>query len=159
MLRSIDALALALERLLGAALIVAVLYNFINVVGRYVFGETFISADEVQIYIMVYIAFLGAALATWRRVHLRMDVLVQRLPRAAKATLATLELALVLVLALLVLYVSSNYVEQMAGLDARSQNAGIPMWIPHSAIVLGFGLIAVLSGLQIVQLFKKGDGP
>ena len=156
--RPIDALALALERLLGAALIVAVLYNFVNVVGRYVFGETFISADEVQIYIMVYIAFLGAAVATWRRVHLRMDVLVQRLPRAAKATLAALELALVLVLALLVLYVSSSYVKQMAGLDARSQNAGIPMWIPHSAIVLGFGLIAVLSVLQIVQLFRKGDG-
>ena len=62
-------------------------------------------------------------------------------------------------LASLVLYVSSGYVTQMAGLDARSQNAGIPMWIPHSAIVLGFGLIAVLSVLQIVQLFRKGDGP
>jgi TRAP-type transport system small permease protein len=155
--RSIDALALALERLLGVALIVAVLYNFVNVVGRYVFGQTFISADEVQIYIMVYIAFLGAAVATWRRVHLRMDVLVQRLPRAAKAALGALELALILVLAGFVLYVSSGYVKQMAGLDARSQNAGIPMWIPHSAIVLGFGLIAALSVVQIIQLFRKGD--
>lgn len=157
--RSIDALAIALERLLGAALIVAVLYNFVNVVGRYVFGQTFISADEVQIYIMVYVAFLGAAVAAWRRMHLRMDVLVQRLPRGAQAALGVVELALVVVLASFVLYVSSGYVKQMAGLDARSQNAGIPMWIPHSAIVLGFGLIAVLSVLQIIQLFKKGDAP
>jgi len=157
--QSIDALALALERLLGAALIVAVLYNFVNVVGRYVFGQTFISADEVQIYIMVYIAFLGAAVATWRRAHLRMDVLVHRLPRGAQAALGAAELVLVLVLALFVLYVSSGYVKQMAGLDARSQNAGIPMWLPHSAIVLGFGLIAVLSVLQLVQLFRKGDAP
>jgi TRAP-type C4-dicarboxylate transport system permease small subunit len=156
---TIDALAAGLEKLLGVALIVAVVYNFVNVIGRYVFGETFISADEVQIYIMVYIAFLGAAVATWRRAHLRMDVLVQRLPRALKATLAALELALVLVLAGFVLYVSTGYVKQMAGLDARSQNAGIPMWIPHSAIVLGFGLIAVLAVLQIVQLFRKGDEP
>jgi TRAP-type C4-dicarboxylate transport system permease small subunit len=156
---TIDALAAGLEKLLGVALIVAVVYNFVNVIGRYVFGETFISADEVQIYIMVYIAFLGAAVATWRRAHLRMDVLVQRLPRALKATLAALELALVLVLAGFVLYVSSGYVKQMAGLDARSQNAGIPMWIPHSAIVLGFGLIAVLAVLQIFQLFRKGDEP
>ena len=157
--RSIDALALALERLLGAALIVAVLYNFVNVVGRYVFGQTFISADEVQIYIMVYIAFLGAAVAAWRRMHLRMDVLVQRLPRAVQAALATIELALVIVLATFVLYVSSGYVKQMAGLDARSQNAGIPMWIPHSAIVIGFGLIAALSVVQIIHLFRKGDAP
>jgi TRAP-type C4-dicarboxylate transport system permease small subunit len=87
MFRSIDAMALALEKLLGAALIVAVLYNFVNVLGRYVFGQTFVSA----------------------------------------------------------------------GLDARSQNAGIPMWIPHSAIVLGFGLIALVSVLQIVELLRKGE--
>jgi TRAP-type C4-dicarboxylate transport system permease small subunit len=157
--RSIDALALALERLLGAALIVAVLYNFVNVVGRYVFGRTFISADEVQIYIMVYIAFLGAAVATWRRMHLRMDVLVQRLPRGVQAGLGVVEVVLTVVLAGFVLYVASGYVRQMAGLDARSQNAGIPMWIPHSAIVIGFGLIAVLSVLQTIQLFRKGDAP
>jgi TRAP-type C4-dicarboxylate transport system permease small subunit len=157
--RSIDALALALERLLGAALIVAVLYNFVNVVGRYVFGRTFISADEVQIYIMVYIAFLGAAVATWRRMHLRMDVLVQRLPRGVQAGLGVVEVVLTVLLAGFVLYVASGYVRQMAGLDARSQNAGIPMWIPHSAIVIGFGLIAVLSVLQTIQLFRKGDAP
>lgn len=157
--RSIDALALALERVLGAALIVAVLYNFVNVVGRYGFGQTFISADEVQIYIMIYIAFLGAAVATWRRMHLRMDVLVHRMPRTVRVGLGVAELLLVGVLALFVLYVASGYVKQMAGLDARSQNAGIPMWIPHSAIVLGFGLIAVLSVVQIIQLFRKEDAP
>src|SRR5947209_13072261 len=157
--RSIDLLAVALEKLLGAALIVAVLYNFVNVVGRYVVGQTFISADEVQIYIMVYIAFLGAAVATWRRLHLRMDVLVHRLPQRLQTVLSVIELGLIIVLAALVLYVSSGYVKQMAGLDARSQNAGIPMWIPHSAIVLGFGLIALLAVLQFVQSFRKGDGP
>ena len=47
--RSIDALAIGLERLRGSALIVAVLYNFVNDVGRYVFGQTFSSAVEVQI--------------------------------------------------------------------------------------------------------------
>lgn len=153
--RTIDALALALEKLLGLALIVAVAINFVNAVGRYVFGTSFISADEVQVYLMVYIAFLGAAVATWRRAHLRMDVLVHRLPKALQAALAMAELGLVIVLAAFVLYVSSRYVAQMAAIDARSQNAGIPMWIPHSAIVLGFGLIAVLSVLQLVQRFRQ----
>ena len=153
--RTVDALVAALEKLLGLALIAAVAFNFVNVVGRYVFGTTFLSADEVQIYIMVYIAFLGAAVATWRRVHLRMDVLVQRLPKAAQRALAGAELALILVLAAFVLYESSQYVAQMARIDARSNNAAIPMWIPHSAIVIGFGLIAALSVLQVVQLFRK----
>ena len=148
-----------LERILALALIAAVVFNFVNVIGRYVFGRTFIAADEVQIYIMVYVAFLGAAVATWRRVHLRMDVLVKMLPRGAQAALATVELVLIVVLAAFVTYVACGYVAQMAGLDARSQNAGIPMWLPHSAIALGFGLIALLAILQIVQLIRKGDSP
>jgi len=152
---TVDVLTAALEKLLGLALIAAVAFNFVNVVGRYIFGTTFLSADEVQIYIMVYIAFLGAAVATWRRAHLRMDVLAQRLPKPVQRALAGAELALVLVLAGLVLYVSSQYVGQMARIDARSNNAAIAMWIPHSAIVIGFGLIAVLSLLHAVQLFRK----
>ena len=151
----VDAFTTALEKLLGLALIAAVAFNFVNVVGRYVFGTTFLSADEVQIYIMVYIAFLGAAVATWRRVHLRMDVLAQRLPKAVQRALAGAELALILLLAGFVLYESSQYVVQMARIDARSNNAAIPMWIPHSAIVAGFGLIAALSVLQVIQLFRK----
>jgi TRAP-type C4-dicarboxylate transport system permease small subunit len=91
--------------------------------------------------------------------HLRMDVLVQRLPRGVQAGLGVVEVVLTVLLAGFVLYVASGYVRQMAGLDARSQNAGIPMWIPHSAIVIGFGLIAVLSVLQTIQLFRKGDAP
>jgi len=152
---TVDVLTAALEKLLGLALIAAVAFNFVNVVGRYIFGTTFLSADEVQIYIMVYIAFLGAAVATWRRAHLRMDVLAQRLPKSVQRALAGAELALILVLAGLVLYVSTQYVLQMARIDARSNNASIPMWIPHSAIVIGFGLIAVLSLLHAVQLFRK----
>jgi len=152
---TVDVLTAALEKLLGLALIAAVAFNFVNVVGRYIFGTTFLSADEVQVYIMVYIAFLGAAVATWRRAHLRMDVLAQRLPKSVQRALAGAELALILVLAGLVLYVSTQYVLQMARIDARSNNASIPMWIPHSAIVIGFGLIALLSLLQVVQLFRK----
>jgi TRAP-type transport system small permease protein len=148
-----------IERVLALALIAAVVFNFVNVIGRYVFGRTFIAADEVQIYIMVYIAFLGAAVATWRRVHLRMDVLAKMLPGGAQKALGAVELALVLVLAVFVSYVAYGYVTQMAGLDARSQNAGIPMWMPHSAIALGFGLIAVLTVLQIFHLLRKGHSP
>jgi TRAP-type C4-dicarboxylate transport system permease small subunit len=157
--RIIDAGAAWLERILALALIAAVVFNFVNVIGRYVFGRTFIAADEVQIYIMVYIAFLGAAVATWRRMHLRMDVLVKMLPAGGRNPLAAIELALVLGLAAFVTYVAYGYVAQMARLDARSQNAGIPMWMPHSAIALGFGLIALLAIVQIVQLIRKGNTP
>ena len=40
--------------------------------------------DEVEIYILIWIAFLGAALVTWRGTHLRMDVLIAACPPAGQ---------------------------------------------------------------------------
>ena len=78
--RFFDRLTRAIEQALALAFIVAVIVNFANVVGRYVFDYAFLGADEAQIYIMIWMAFLGAAVVSWRERHLRMDVLVRVFP-------------------------------------------------------------------------------
>jgi TRAP-type C4-dicarboxylate transport system permease small subunit len=134
-----------IERVLALAFIFAVGLNFANVIGRYVVGRSISGADEVQIYIMVWMAFLGAAVVAWRRNHLRMDVLVRFLPATFQAALRFIEVALVLLLAGFTVVQSARYTWQMAALGRTSDVGGIPMWIPHSAVMLGFGLIAVVS--------------
>jgi TRAP-type C4-dicarboxylate transport system permease small subunit len=147
--QAVDAVAAWIERLLALALIGAVLLNFVNVVGRYGFGVGFFAADELQTYSMVYMAFLGAALASWRGLHLRMDVLLQRLPPRLREVLSIVELLMVIILGTLVTWVASQYVGQMYALGALSQTAQIPMWIPHAAIGAGFGLMVVVGLLQL----------
>jgi TRAP-type C4-dicarboxylate transport system permease small subunit len=122
--------------------------NFANVVGRYGFGTSIAGGDEVQVYIMVWIAFLGAVLVSWRGEHLRMDVLAQRFPHAAQSVLKMIELGLVMTLAAFALWQSWNYTEQMIAIGRRSDNAGIPMWIPHSAVAVGFALILLVAILK-----------
>ena len=56
-LRVVDRLMWVIERTLAYAFIVAVGLNFFNVVGRYGFVITILSADELQIFIMVFMAF------------------------------------------------------------------------------------------------------
>jgi TRAP-type C4-dicarboxylate transport system permease small subunit len=142
----------SLERALALAFIFAVVLNFANVIGRYVVGRTIDGADEVQIYIMVAMAFLGAAAVAWRRDHLRMDVLARRVPPLARTVLQVLEVALIVVLAAFVLWQSAGYTWQMLTLGRVSDGAGIPMWIPHSAVAIGFGLMALVA---VVQLFRR----
>ena len=79
------------ERVLALAFLVAVCLNFLNVIGRYLLGYTPSGSDEIQIYIMVWMAFVGAAVVTWRDQHLRMDVLVARLPKNLRLLLRGLE--------------------------------------------------------------------
>src|SRR5919109_5680415 len=103
----------AIERGLALAFIAAVCLNFANVVGRYGFGRSIAAADEIQIYIMVFMAFLGAAVVAWRRQHLRMDVLVRFLPVGLRAALRACEIALVAAAAAFVLVQSWRYSAQM----------------------------------------------
>ena len=78
--KAFDRIARVIELALAFAFIVAVLLNFTNVVGRYLFGISLLGSDEVQVFIMVGMTFLGAAVVTRRNEHLRMDVLVQFMP-------------------------------------------------------------------------------
>jgi TRAP-type C4-dicarboxylate transport system permease small subunit len=138
----------AIERILALAFIVAVCLNFANVVGRYGFGRSIAGGDEVQVYIMVWMAFLGAVLVSWRGEHLRMDVLAKRFPEQGRAGLKWIELVLVIALAAFAVWQSWNYTDQMIAIGRRSDNAGIPMWIPHSAVGVGFALILLVSILR-----------
>ena len=133
----------AIERILALAFIAAVCLNFANVVGRYGFGRSIAAADEIQIYIMVFMAFVGAAVVSWRRQHLRMDVLVRFLPARMQSVLRWLEISLVIVVAAVVVVQSWRYSAQMLAIGRTSDVGGIPMWIPHGAVALGFVLILI----------------
>lgn len=142
----------AIERVLALAFIFAVCLNFANVIGRYVVGRSISGADEVQIYIMVWMAFLGAAVVAWRRNHLRMDVLVRFFPQGVQKALRALEIAAIVGLAGFAVVQSVRYTWQMAALGRTSDVGGIPMWIPHSAVALGFALIALVA---VTDAFRK----
>ncbi len=150
--RILDRLMKWIELALAYGFIVAVVLNFINVVGRYVFGFTILSADETQIFIMVFMTFLGAAVVAWREQHLRMDVLVSALPASLRTTLRIFELTVIVILAGFVLWNSSYYVKQMFIFGRVSDMGRVPMWIPHGAVALGFGLITLITCLQLFKL-------
>lgn len=141
-----------IERTLAYAFIVAVGLNFFNVVGRYGFGITILSADETQIFIMVFMAFLGAGVVAWRGQHLRMDVLVNALPASLRWLLQIFELAAIAILAGFVLWNSTYYAQQMFNFGRVSDMGRVPMWIPHGAVAAGFGLIAFVACLRLVQI-------
>jgi TRAP-type transport system small permease protein len=149
-----------IERALAYAFIAAVALNFINVVGRYGFGSTILSADELQIFIMVFMTFLGAAVVAWRNQHLRMDVLVNALPTPIRRLIKIAELVAIVILASFVLWNSTYYAEQMFNIGRVSDMAQVPMWIPHGVAAAGFGLMALIACLRLVEILtgRAPDG-
>lgn len=153
--RILDRSARVMEMALALCFVAAVLLNFSNVVGRYFFGMSLLGSDEVQIFIMVGMTFLGAAVVTQRNQHLRMDVLVRFLPMWVQRVLRVLEQLLLIALAGLVVSQSYFYASRMMMIGRKSDMAGVPMWIPHGTIALGFGLILLVGAWGLVRIVLR----
>jgi TRAP-type C4-dicarboxylate transport system permease small subunit len=152
--RFIERLARLLTLALALAFVGAVALNFVNVIGRYVFATAILGADEVQVFIMVWMTFAGAAIVTWRNQHLRMDVLFDLLPARARRWIRLVEVVLMAVIAGFVVVQSVRFAALMVSVDRRSEAANLPMVIPHSAVVLGFTLMALLALVRLARLAR-----
>jgi TRAP-type transport system small permease protein len=157
--KALDRVARVIELALALAFIFAVLLNFANVVGRYLLGISLIGADEVQIFIMVGMTFLGAAVVTRRNLHLRMDVLVRFFPRPIQLALRIIEQLLLIALAGFVLSQSYFYARQMLRIGRTSDMAGVPMWIPHGIVALGFLLILIAAVCRLLHSARGTPEP
>ena len=135
---------MAVPRFVIAALIlISIAINFANVVGRYVFFSPIIWAEEVMIFIMIWCVFIGAILVTWEGRHLRMDLLANSIPSPWREIVNFIAAVGFLLVAGLVASQSWLAVSLFAELGQKSTTAGVPMLIPHSALLIGFTLMVV----------------
>ena len=146
------------ECILALGLIVAILLDFMNVVGRYTGAFSILGIDEIEIYILIWIAFVGSAVVTWRRQHLRMDVFVEACPIPVRRLVAVIEMAVMLAVTAFVGAQSYAYVAKIYALGSVSDIAGIPMWIPHSAVCLGFFAIAAIVLVRAFERLRVPNG-
>jgi len=145
-----DRLVFVIERLLALGLIAAIVLDFVNIAGRYTGSFTLLGADEIEIDILVWIAFVGAIAVTWRGQHLRMDVLVQSGPPVVRKVVGMLESAVMLAVTGFAAVESFTYVTKLYALGVVSDIVRLPIWIPHLAVGLCFAamaLIVILRGL------------
>jgi TRAP-type C4-dicarboxylate transport system permease small subunit len=156
---ALDRMARLIELVLAVAFILAVLLNFANVVGRYLFNFSLLGSDEVEVFVMVGMTFLGAVVVTRRNEHLRMDVLVRFMPVPVRLALRIAEQLLLIALAGFVLSQSYFYASQMLRLGRTSDMAGVPMWIPHGSVALGFALILLIAVWRLVTVATGREQP
>jgi TRAP-type C4-dicarboxylate transport system permease small subunit len=157
--KALDRMARLIELVLAVAFILAVLLNFANVVGRYLFDFSLLGSDEVEVFVMVGMTFLGAVVVTRRNEHLRMDVLVRFMPAPVRLALRIAEQLLLIALAGFVLTQSYFYASQMLRLGRTSDMAGVPMWIPHGSVALGFALILLIAIWRLVAVTTGREQP
>jgi C4-dicarboxylate transporter DctQ subunit len=136
---------------IGAALAFASLLLFVNVVLRYVFHWPISWAEEVSLYLMVWIVFIGGSMAVRTRGHMAIDLLPLVLSPKSRQRLSVFVALLALVFFAVFFWYSGQHVLRVQGIGQTTPVMGAPMWLAYLAMPVG----SALMGLRTIQVLVR----
>jgi TRAP-type C4-dicarboxylate transport system permease small subunit len=134
----------------AAALLATILICGINVARRYLFDDPWGWAEEAMVYLMIVTVFLSCVTVTWEGRHMRLEMVVERLPRAIRPAAAYLAALIAAGTLLMLAVVSFHVVAMLYGFGQQSDTLRLSMWIPQSLVIICFGLSGALIVLRLV---------
>jgi C4-dicarboxylate transporter DctQ subunit len=140
---------------MGILMLAGVAICFSNVVARYLFGYALFWAEEVMVFLVIWGVFIGVAAAAYDRAHLNMDLFSQSFRGTTLAFLNALMLAVLLASCVFMIVQSWQVVTLFYQGGVTTVSAGVPKWISHSALPVGFALMA-LAVLARLPLYLRG---
>jgi TRAP-type C4-dicarboxylate transport system permease small subunit len=133
----------------GTLFLIAIGINFANVIARYFFFEAFYWAEEVLIYMTLWGVILACATITYQGTHIRMDLFATLLRPPLNYIIGGFTAGLMICACVYV--IMQSY--QVVGLFWRSGEvsiaAGVPLIIPHIAVPIAFGLMALATIVRL----------
>jgi C4-dicarboxylate transporter DctQ subunit len=136
----------------GIGIYIMVGIIFLDVILRYFFKSGTNVSDDVSVYAMVFVAFVGAAWTTKLGKHVSVDILFQRFPKTTQVWVHAITTCVSTLILFVVSWSTVNWVIYLR-INGWSSVGMMnePMWIPLSAIPIGF----VLWSLQyVVESYK-----
>lgn len=127
----------------GTLFLIAAGINIVNVVARYVFFKPIFWAEEVLVFIVIWTVFVVAGSITYRGAHLCMDLIYDSFRPGFKIVVNCLITATFLFCTIFTAVQSWKVLELHYRNGSVTAATGIPLVIPHSAVLFGFGFMAL----------------
>lgn len=123
---------------------------------RYALHQPPMVADEFSAYMLVALAFFGMAF-TWKRGgHVRVTVLVSRLPAKVSSWIRLISLMVGFVFVLLLVAVSYEFIAYSFEFNLRSSTwLATPLQWPQMTVLIGFVLLFMLLIAEITKVIVK----
>lgn len=147
------------------ALVLALVFFivFMNVVGRYGFGQSFAWVEEAARHLMILGAFAGAGLALREGRLVAITVLQSMVPPPLARALRILTVLVMFAFMATMFWLGIEFVQ--FGWDKETMSTNIPRGVPYLAIPIGCGLFLVHLALfarrfvrEEFDYFTDGDG-
>jgi TRAP-type C4-dicarboxylate transport system permease small subunit len=129
-----------------------------NVVARYVFNHSFIWAEELSRYMMVWVGFLGSGLVLRVGAHIAVDVFQDLLPRRAAQALRAGVVVVLAAALLAMLWLGGRYVEFAWGQETPVLNWNfglVYLAIPIGALLMLVHLALIAAPYVRERAYRK----
>jgi TRAP-type C4-dicarboxylate transport system permease small subunit len=147
--------------LTGWALLLYCFAVGVEIVGRRYLGFSLQGVDEIGGYLMALIVAVGFTVALYSNAHIRIDMLLPRLPRAVTLWLHVAAVASIAAFALFLVWQGAGLLAHSHKLNAVSPTPLLtPMVIPQAmwlAALAFFLLAAVVLLLQVLVRALRGE--
>jgi len=162
-MKTIKTIDFILNKIEGAVLIVLLLVMlfmaFGQVVLRNISSGGFVWGDVLLRHLVLWIGFLGAALATSGERHINIDILTRYLPKRLNGAVAALSDVFAAVVCFLLFRASLTFI-QFEITNNNTIFSEIPSWYAQIIIPVGYGLLAfhfiVRAVLDAGKALQKG---
>jgi len=148
-----DLVTRSLEGIVSFLFFVMVVLVLLLVVLRYVFATTIIGGNEATQFLFVYTTALGAAISVGKNSHIKISVIVDRLPARLLWAAHVLKSVLVILLHAYLLYLSIQWISSVGYFE--SPVLQIPQGIVQVCIPISCGFIILYGLRQIASGFSK----
>jgi TRAP-type C4-dicarboxylate transport system permease small subunit len=140
-----------LHTLLGLSLLFVVGINVINAASRYLFGISPVGADELMVYVVIWIVMVAAILSLILRSHINVNLLPLYTKGRARHLLHVIHDAAAVLACGYATYASWLFIGRISKLGVKSMGLGLPMTIPHAALLIGFAGLTVTGAVMLVR--------
>lgn len=152
------ALARAETAFIGAALAATSALLFVNVILRYGLLRPLPWAEELTLYLMVWIVFVGGSVVVRTRGHVAVDVLPLVLSPAGRRRLAVAVAAASVVFFAVFFYYSARHTLRVRAAGQVMPAMLAPMWLAYLALPVGSFLMGLRTGQRLVRLLAGPEG-
>lgn len=128
----------------GLSVVALIMLTFANVICRYVINSPITWCEEVQLWLFVWITFLGAGAAFRSNSHVCIEFLVDRLPYTGQRVVEIINYIVVIGALVFVTWASGLIVQQMEMMGRVTNILHIPFTLIYVAVPIGC-LIMMLS--------------
>lgn len=147
---------------LAATLSVMSILIFTQVILRYIFFKSLFWAEELAMYLMIWVICIGASLATRRKQHLLIDALVRVFPGRMKTGAAFVGNLISGLTCLFMVKVGIDFVMEAREFGHLSTAMQLPLWIvylalPVTVLLMGYRFM-LQAAEELVNLIRGTSG-